>query len=111
MNRSKRKGTVWESRVVEHLRGSGWPNAERRAQTGAADQGDIAGVLGVVVEAKAHATWHPSAWLRELDAEVVNAGADVGVVWAKVAGKSAAQDGVILMRPGQFLALLRAAGY
>ena len=110
MNRSKVKGTRWESAVVDFLRAY-WPHVERRALSGTADKGDIAGIVGVVVEAKAHATWHPSAWLRELDVEVGNAAADVGVVWAKVAGKAAAGDGVVLMRPAQFVALLKAAGY
>jgi hypothetical protein len=110
-NRSKQKGTAWESRVVQHLRDGGWVNAERRAQTGAFDQGDVAGVIGVCFEAKATARWSPSAWLRELDAEMVNSGCEVGAVWAKVAGKAGAQDGVILMSPATLMLLLKQAGY
>ena len=110
-NPSKRKGTAWESRVVLFLRAVGWPTAERRAPSGAADQGDVAGVLGVCIEAKAVARWSPSKWLRELEVEMTNSGCEVGAVWAKVAGKAGAEQGVILMSPAVFTRLLKEAGY
>ncbi len=110
MNRSKSKGTDWESKIVDYL-SRWWPHVERRAQSGANDKGDIAGIIGCAIEAKACATWAPQQWLRELDAEMVNATADTGCVWAKVRGKGQAVDGIILMRPDMFVALLRAAGY
>lgn len=53
MNASKRKGTAFETAVVEYLRGHGFPHAERRALRGARDCGDIAGVVGWCLEAKA----------------------------------------------------------
>lgn len=110
MSRSKRVGTAWESKVVEYLR-QWWPYAERRATSGANDKGDIAGLVGVCLECKAHASWKPSEWLRELDAEMVNAAADTGAVFAKVRGKCQAADGVILLRPDVYVQLLRQAGF
>lgn len=50
-------------------------------------------------------------WLRELDAEMLNSGCEVGAVWAKVAGKASAGDGVILMSPKTLVLLLKQAGY
>ena len=48
MNTSRRKGTAWESALVDYLIGKGWPHAERRALNGCNDKGDIAGLPGVV---------------------------------------------------------------
>lgn len=110
MSRETAKGTAWESRVAEFLR-QWWPHVERRAKTGAHDKGDIAGIIAVAIECKAHARWTPTTWLKELDVEVVNAAADTGAVFAKVKGKAQAVDGVILMRPATYVALLKQAGY
>lgn len=110
MNRSKRKGTAWESAVVAYLR-TWWPNAERRALSGSADQGDVAGVIGVCIEAKAATSRDLPAWLRELDAEVINSQADVGALWCKSVGAASAESGIVVMRPAQFVALLKEAGY
>ena len=110
MNRSKRIGTAFETKVVEYLR-QWWPYAERRALHGVNDKGDVSGLVGVCLEVKAHAIWKPSEWLRELDAEIVNAAADTGAVFAKVKGKAQAVDGVILLRPDVYVDLLRRAGF
>jgi hypothetical protein len=101
-NRSKRVGTAWESGIVTHLNESGYPNVERRALAGALDKGDIAG-MPFVIEAKAHRTPAFPAWVREADAEALNAGAPFGVVWAKVVGKAHPRDGVIAMSPAGLL--------
>jgi hypothetical protein len=37
MSASRRKGTAWESRVVEYLKEHGFPYAERRALCGTSD--------------------------------------------------------------------------
>jgi hypothetical protein len=110
-NRSKDKGTAWESRVVEHLRLWGWPHAERRALNGNLDKGDVSGLPGVCIEAKAQTRLEIPAWLRELDAEVLNSAASVGFLWIKQRGKTGAHDGIVVMRPDQALSLLREAGY
>ena len=52
-NRSRDKGTSWETQVVRFLQEHGWPLAERRARRGTRDAGDVAGVAGVCIEVKA----------------------------------------------------------
>lgn len=42
---------------------------------------------------------------------MLNSSCEVGAVWAKVAGKAGAQDGVILMSPATLMLLLKQAGY
>lgn len=49
MSASKRKGTSWESAIVQFLKENGVAHAERRALAGNADRGDIAGIPGVVI--------------------------------------------------------------
>lgn len=110
-NRSKAKGTKHESSIVDVLRAFGWPHAERRTLGGVNDRGDIAGLIGVVIEAKATARPDIPGWLRELDVEIANDGAATGAVWAKAVGKAHAKDGYIVMRPAAWLALLKEAGY
>lgn len=110
-NPSKAKGTKHESSCVDYLRESGWPSAERRALAGALDKGDITGLPDVVIEAKATASLMVPSWLREVDIETLNASAEIGVCWAKLRGRAAAKDGVVLMRPATFVKLLREAGY
>ena len=111
MNRSKQKGTSWESAIVKYLEVNGYPAAERRALSGSADRGDIAGVPLVVIEAKAARSMTLGPWLKELDAEIANDRADHGALWIKRIGKAQAADGVIVLRPAQWLALLKEAGY
>jgi hypothetical protein len=50
MNKSKIKGTAYETAVVRHLNDNGFPYAERRALAGNLDKGDIAGIPSVVME-------------------------------------------------------------
>lgn len=111
MSASKRKGTSWESAIVDYLRASGVPHAERRALNGAKDRGDIAGLPGVVVEAKSAAQVQLAAWLEEAKAERDNDGAEVGVVWFKRRGKGSPADGYVLMDGATLVDLLKAAGY
>lgn len=79
MNRSKQKGTHWESRVVAFMRDHGFPYAERRALSGALDKGDV-NVPGLVIECKAHKTMALAEWVDEMIKEKANAGVDIGVV-------------------------------
>lgn len=111
MSASKRRGTAWESAVVDFLRGAGWPHVERRALNGAKDRGDVAGIPGVVVECKSTARLELAAWVAEAETERANDNAAVGVVWAKRKGRASAGDGYVVMTGEQFAALLRAAGY
>lgn len=105
------KGTRWESAVADYLRPRGAPHVERRARTGAKDKGDIAGVVGVVIECKSAARLELAAWLAEAVAERDNAGAAIGVVWAKRKGRTSPGSGYVVMDGDTFVQLLRAAGY
>jgi hypothetical protein len=111
MSRSRAKGTSWESAIVDYLRANGVPHAERRALGGAKDRGDIAGVPGVVFEAKSAARVELGPWLTEAEAERANDGADLAVVWHKRRGKASAGDAYVTMSGATLVGLLRAAGY
>lgn len=115
MTRSRRTakaaGTAWETGIVGYLRDRGWPHAERRARTGAHDQGDITGVVGVCIEAKNTARIEPAAFLDQALTEAHNAGADIGAAWIKRRGKASPEHGYVLMDGATFTRLLKAAGY
>ena len=111
MSRQRQKGTRWENAIVEYLRERGWPHAERRALNGINDKGDVAGVIGVVIEAKDCKTHELAAWLDEANKERDNAGADLGVAWFHRRGKASARDGYVLMDGDTFTWLLKSAGY
>lgn len=107
MSRNKAKGTRAESAVVDYLRGLWWPHAERRALSGAADRGDIAGIPGVAIEIKDRAAMALAEWIDETTTETANAGADVGVVWHKRRGKGSPADWYVTMTGATFAELLR----
>lgn len=111
VNRSKIKGTAWESQIVDYLRTRGWPHVERRALAGNADRGDLAGLPGVVIEAKSCARLELAAWLDEAEVEKRNDKADVGLVWFKRKGRTSPGAGYVLMSGEQLVSLLHAAGY
>lgn len=108
-SRNKAKGSAWERAIVEHLRAAGWPYAERRIAGAAKDRGDIAGVVGVVIEAKNATRTDLAGWVAETELERVNDNAWLGVVWHKRTGKSSAADGYVTMTGTQFTALLARA--
>jgi hypothetical protein len=108
-SRSKAKGSAWERAIVDYLRGMGWPFAERRLAGAAKDRGDIAGVVGVVIEAKNTARLQLAEWIDEADLERANDGAWLGVVWHKRRGKASAADGYVTMSGSQFAELLARA--
>ena len=110
-NPSKAKGTAWESAIVSFLREHGWPYVERRALAGGKDRGDIAGVVGVVIEAKNTKTLALGTFLDEANTEAANDGADFGVAWMKRRGKSWPGHGYVLMDGSTFVGLLVEAGY
>ena len=111
MTASKRKGTAWESAIVDYLREHGAPHAERRALAGARDRGDIAGIPGIVIEAKAAAKTELGVWLAEAETERANDGAALGVVWHKRRGKASPGDGYVTMSGAALVRLLTDAGY
>lgn len=108
MTRSKRKGTTHESAIVTYLNSLGLGTiVERRALQGAADKGDIAGLKGVVIEAKAVAEYDIPGFLRETYVERDNAGAWLGVCWMKLRGKANPAECAVLMSGEQFGMLLK----
>ena len=115
MTRSRRTarqaGTAWETAIVAYLRAVGWPHAERRARTGAHDQGDITGVIGVCIEAKNTNRIEPATFLDEAHTEGVNAGAEVAAAWIKRRGRSSPEHGYVLLDGATFARLLRQSGY
>lgn len=108
-SRNKAKGSAWERAIVEHLHNAGWPYAERRIAGAAKDRGDIAGVVGVVIEAKNTSRLTLAEWVEEADLERENDGAWLGVVWHKRRNKASAADGYVTMTGAQFTALLARA--
>lgn len=92
MTPSHAKGTKAESDVVTYLK-EFWPYAERRALQGTRDRGDIAGVPGVVWEVKAGSRLEIPRWLAETDVEVVNDGADFGILVVKPKGVGSTRTG------------------
>lgn len=110
MNRSKAKGTWWESACVRWLE-QFIPGVRRKVLAGSADEGDLTWGAGVVVvECKNVGSLAVPAWVREAEAEAANAGARYGVVLYKVRGKGQVADGVVAMSPETFVRLIKEAG-
>lgn len=108
---ARAKGTRWESAIVDYLRTNGVPHAERRALNGSQDRGDVAGIPGLVIEGKNTARAELAGWLDEAEAERVNAGAAVAVVWHKRRGRASPGDGFVTMSGATLVRLLADAGY
>lgn len=91
-NRSKAKGTAFESDVVAFFQEHGYPHAERRALAGNVDKGDVTG-LGPdwVIECKAVREITLAAFVDEAETERKNAGAKYGVAVVKRRGKNVAK--------------------
>lgn len=110
MSKSKAKGTAWESAIVRYLIHLG-VRAERRTLTGNKDRGDIAGIPGLVIEAKNTRTALLAQYLDEANQEASHAEADIGVVWMKRVGFTSPAKGYVLMDGETFIGLLTDAGY
>jgi hypothetical protein len=111
MNRPKQRGTAWETAIVNFLIENGVRHAERRTLSGSQDKGDIAGIPGVVIEAKNAARMDVSGWVDEANLERDNAKAEVGVVWAKKRGKTSPGAGYVIMDGNTLIKLLEAGGW
>lgn len=92
MSRSRGIGTTAETAVVRYLRTRGFNHAERRALTGAHDQGDITGTPGLCWEIKSGRAAETASdgliqdWLEETETERLNAHADIGILVTKRPG-------------------------
>lgn len=111
MSASKRKGTGWETAVVQFLKENGVPHAERRALNGTKDRGDIAGIPGVVIECKNERAVTLAAYADEAAIEAHNDGAPIGLAWIKRRGRSSPGAGYVLLNGATLIRLLADAGY
>jgi hypothetical protein len=82
MSKSKQKGTMAETAVVQYLK-QFWPNVERRALQGSKDTGDIAGIPNVIIEIKNHKNYKIPEWIKETEQERENAGVPYGILIVK----------------------------
>lgn len=110
MSASKAKGTAWESAIVRFLQHFS-PTVERRALLGTTDKGDIAGIPGVVIEAKNTKAMTLAQHVDEAVAEGDNANAAVAVAWLHRKGRASPADGYVVMTGTQFVSLLIDAEY
>lgn len=83
MSEARRKGTAFETAVVQYLQAHGFPYAERRALHGANDRGDITGIPGVVLELKATRRIDVGEAVTETERERQNANAQYGITIIK----------------------------
>lgn len=104
---ARQAGTKWETAIVRTLMAHGWPHAERRRLAGQHDRGDIAGVPGVVIEAKNTNRLELAAAVDEANVEALNAAAPIGVAWMKRKGKADPLDGYVVMDGATFLRLIQ----
>lgn len=92
MSRMKQIGTQHETDIKSWLNANGWPYADRRALSGAADKGDLrlSERIPFVIEAKSAKSTTDRAslgtFVSELEAEVENAQAESGAVIFKKRG-------------------------
>jgi hypothetical protein len=108
MSAAKQKGTRAETAVADYLRPT-FPHVERRALNGNKDRGDIAGIIGTVLEVKDCKTMTLAAWVKELDAEMVNDHATFGAVIHKKRGTMQVGDWYATMPVSVLVTLLKAA--
>jgi hypothetical protein len=123
VNKSKNRGTAYETAVVRYARENGFLLAERRALAGNLDKGDALLCPGVIVECKAHATVTDGLireWLAETQREKANANASVGILVIKRPRKAigdsyavlaGAQGEPVIRFLSDVLILLRTGGY
>ena len=111
MSASKQTGTAWETAIVRYLRERGFPGAERRALAGNKDLGDITGIVGLMVEAKAAKRHDLAGWSNEAAAQAINCKADMWAVWIKRPRHTSPAAGYVLLDGERFVSLLLDAGY
>ena len=107
MNRSKAKGTQWESAVVTYLQEHGFPLCERRTLSGAQDKGDIAGIAGWTLEAKNRKSLDLSGAVNEAAVEAGHARTRWYAAVIKRPGKGQAADGYVVMPLSVFADFIR----
>ena len=111
MSKSKQKGTAFETAVVRYLRDHGFTYAERAPLAGNKDRGDITGTPGLVWECKNHKALALAEWSDETYVEMVNAGADYGILVVKRPRYGEPGDAYAVLPLSDLVELLKEAGY
>ena len=112
-NRSKQKGTAFETLIKDYLQQRWNPDIERLTLSGSKDRGDIGGfrVNGKLLtwELKNCSAISLATWIKEAQEEAKNYGAIAGVTCFKRKGKAQAGDQYVCMTLDDFLTILDAA--
>lgn len=113
-NPQKAKGDNFERLVLAHVRGKGFPWAEKTRAGYERDHGDLhldPITKHVIVQCKNHARLALPEWLSGLARQVRDAGARHGVLVVKRRGVVDAGRSYAVMELDDWLALVQAAGY
>lgn len=107
MSAAKRKGTAWETALVNYFKENGLPSARRVAQQGREDLGDIHGISPFIGQAKNYRSIVDglNEGVKGANDQRIRAGEDFGVALVKRPGKGVAQ-GYAVMTVEQFTDLL-----
>jgi Holliday junction resolvase len=93
----KRKGSAFEREVVAYLQANGFPYAERAYGAGRPeDVGDIDGIPGWCIEAKAHRALDLAGFVDEAEIERLNGRRSFAAVVAKRRNRPTADSYVVL---------------
>src|ERR1700758_2790814 len=103
-NRSKAKGTAFETLVATYLQNNWDDRIERRTLSGALDKGDIANLrvngFRIAVECKDEATYNFAGALSEAQQEALNDQALIGVAVVKRHRKARPEDQFVVLALG-----------
>ncbi|OMC55426.1 hypothetical protein A5747_13640 [Mycobacterium sp. IS-836] len=112
-NRSKQKGTAYESLIRDYLKQEWSPDIDRLPLSGTQDRGDIAnfriGEHLLAIECKNHNRLDLGTWTFEAQREAANYGALAGVVIHKRKGKGQPGDQYVTLTLRDFLDIIHAA--
>lgn len=114
-NRSKAKGTSFESLIRDYLKEEWADDIERLTLSGSKDRGDIAnfrvgkGRHLLALELKNQSRMALSQWVGEAQQEAKNYNAVAGVTCFKRKGKAAAGEQFVVATLSDFLTILYAA--
>jgi hypothetical protein len=107
VNRSKAKGTWFESSTADFLRTHGFPWAHRNPPAGSKDVGDIGGVIDIAIQCKNCVRLELSKWMDEAAAQAANADASLFCVVHKRKGKGDPGEQFVTMPLWVFAILAR----
>ena len=113
MSTVKAKGRITENAFVDYMDKVHDLKLERRRLKGAEDEGDITGWDSVCVEVKCStgSTVTLTGYLKELEAEKKNSGADLGFIASRPLGKPYPEDWYCVLPLPEMMRLLQKAGY